>query len=201
MPFLDKRALLSSVTPHCPVSIELGCGPLKRNPNSIGIDALDFPAVDLVGDVFEVLRAFPAGTVNGCYSSHFFEHIPETGRLMDELARVMRPGSELVVRVPHFSNAYFYSDPTHSRTFGLYSMSYLAKDDLLTRKVPLYGREPAFALQSVNLGLNSPFPIRGLLRRTVGWCVNRGPWFQEFYEENLTGLVSCYDIEFRLKHL
>ena len=195
MPFL------ATLTSDQSLSIELGCGPSKRDPAAIGIDALDFPGVDLVGDVFEVLAAFPENAVGACYSSHFFEHLPDTGRLLDELGRVMRPGSLLEVKVPHFSNPYFYSDPTHSRTFGLYTMSYFAKDDLLHRKVPLYGRQPVFALESVRLGFDSPFPVRGLIRRFVGWWLNRCTWLQEFYEENLSGLFSCYEIEYRLRRL
>lgn len=201
MAFLDKNAVLKTLDAARPVAIELGCGPSKKDPAALGIDALDFPGVDFVGDVFEVLAAFPDGCVGACYSSHFLEHLPDTGRVLDELARVMPSGAVFSAVVPHFSNAYFYSDPTHSRTFGLYTMSYFARDEILARKVPRYGRKPAFALESVRLGFNSPFPLRGIARRALGWCINRSRWLQEFYEENLSGMVSCYEIEYRLRRL
>lgn len=201
MSFLDKRSILAKLDPDQPVAIELGCGPFKRDPASLGIDSLDYPGVDLVGDVFEVLAAFPVGSVGACHSSHFLEHLPDTGRLLDELGRVMGPGACFEVTVPHFSNPYFHSDPTHSRSFGLYTMSYFARDELLRRKVPSYGREAVFALEAVKLGFDSPFPLRGVVRRFLGWWLNRTVWLQEFYEENLSGLFSCYEITYRLRRL
>lgn len=201
MGILDKRGLLPTLNASSPVEIELGCGPSKRNANALGVDALDFPGVDLVGDVFEVLRAFPPGSVIRCSSAHFFEHVDNPAGLLDELARIMPSGAELQIVVPHFSNPYFHSDPTHRNSFGLYTMSYFERDDILRRKVPMYGREPRFALKSVRLGFNSPFPLRGLIRRVVGRFFNLSHWLQEFHEENLCWLFPCYEIEFRLRKI
>lgn len=201
MTFVDKRGVLSRFQAGERLPIELGCGPRKLDPDAVGIDALDFPGVDLVGDVFEVLAGLPAGGVSACHSSHFFEHVEDLPRLIDELARTMAPGAVLTVKVPHFANPYFYSDPTHHRFFGLYTMSYLARDTLLTRKVPNYGRTPAFALTAVRLGFDSPFPIRGVFKRVVGRVFNLATWLQEFYEENLCYLFPCYEIEYRLQRL
>lgn len=201
MSILDKRSILPTLTANSQIAIELGCGPSKRDIEALGVDALDFPGVDLVGDVFEVLRAFPPGSVVRCSNSHFLEHVDDPAGLLDELARVMRTGSELRVIVPHFSNPYFHSDPTHQRSYGLYTMSYFARDELLWRKVPNYGRTPAFELQSVRLGFNSPFPVRGLIRRTIGRLFNLSRWLQEFHEENLCWLFPCYEIEYRLRRL
>lgn len=201
MSILDKRAVLATLGPQHPVAIELGCGPNKQDQDALGIDALDFPGVDLVGDVFEVLRAFPDASVSRCSSSHFFEHIDDLSGLLAELARILHPGAVLRVKVPHFSNPYFYSDPTHHRTFGLYTLSYFARDGLLRRKVPTYGHRIDFALEAARLGFDSPFPIRGLIRRSIGRLFNLATWLQEFHEENLCWLLPCYEIEYRLSRL
>lgn len=201
MAFLDKRSVLPRFQAGERFSIELGCGPRKLDAAAVGIDALDFEGVDLVGDIFEVLAALPQGGVSACYSAHFFEHIDDLPRLIDELARTMAPGAIATIKVPHFANPYFYSDPTHSRFFGLYTMSYFARDALLTRKVPNYGRTPAFELDAVKLGFDSPFPIRGLIKRTLGRVFNLTTWLQEFYEENLCYLFPCYEVEYRLRRL
>ena len=87
----------------------MGCGPAKRDPASIGIDALDFPCVDIVGDLFEVLAAIPDGSVSRCYSSHLLEHVPDLNRLVDEIERILQPGGTMIGTVPHFSNPYFFS--------------------------------------------------------------------------------------------
>ncbi|MCX9154888.1 methyltransferase type 11 [Niveibacterium sp. 24ML] len=201
MTFLDKHGVLPRFQAGERFSIELGCGPRKLDAAAVGIDALDFDCVDLVGDVFEVLAALPQGGVSSCYSAHFFEHIDDLPRLIDELARIMAPGKIATVKVPHFANPYFYSDPTHRRFFGLYTMSYYARDALLWRKVPNYGRMPAFELDAVTLKFDSPFPIRGLIKRTLGRVFNLTTWLQEFYEENLCYLFPCYEVEYRLRRL
>jgi SAM-dependent methyltransferase len=201
MAYIDKRGLLETISPATPVSIELGCGPAKRDPASVGIDALDFPCVDVVGDLFEVLAAIPAATVSRCYSSHLLEHVDDLNRLVDEIERVLQPGGTMTATVPHFSNPYFFSDPTHSRAFGLYTMSYLSADRLLRRKVPLYGRTPRLELLAVHLGFTSPFPLRRVVKRLVGPLFNAGRVTQEFWEENLCYLFPCYEITYTLKRL
>ncbi|GAA5179314.1 methyltransferase domain-containing protein [Niveibacterium umoris] len=201
MAVIDKRGVLARFQAGERLSIELGCGPHKRDAEAVGFDALDFPGVDLVGDVFESLAQLPAHSVSACYSAHFFEHIDDLPHLIDELGRTLAPGAIATIKVPHFANPYFYSDPTHSRFFGLYTMSYFARDALLRRKVPNYGRTPAFELAAVRFGFDSPFPVRGLLKRAIGPIFNLTTWVQEFYEENLCYLFPCYEIEYRLRRL
>ena len=198
MSFLDKSNAVSRALGGEVLALELGCGPRKRHAAALGVDALDYPGVDLVGDVFEVLAALPDGCVSAVHAYHFFEHVAEMDRLLNELARVMQSAALLDIEVPHFANPYFYSDPTHSRFFGLYTFSYLADEDLFRRKVPQYGRDPAFVLQNVHLDFNSPFPIRGLIRRLFGGVFNATRWLEEFHEENLCWLLPCYQLRYAL---
>src|SRR5262245_57920612 len=110
------------------VVIELGSGPRKRRAGSIAIDLVDGDNVDIVGDALEALRAFPDGCARLVTSSHFLEHVPDAGPMIDEMSRVLGPGGEIEIVVPHFANPYFHSDPTHRNSlgFGLYTMSYYA---------------------------------------------------------------------------
>jgi SAM-dependent methyltransferase len=180
--------------------LELGCGERKRRADAVGIDARALPGVDLVGDVFDVLAELPAGCAIEVSSSHFVEHVPDLRRLLLELGRVLRPGGRLEIVVPHFSNAYFWSDYTHARPFGLYSLSYLAHDPIFRRRVPHYEPPVPFTLVRADLRFRSlsAFPVRRLLRRPVGWLVNLSRWTRELYEENLCWLLPCYEIRFVL---
>lgn len=183
------------------VDIELGCGARKRDSGAVGIDALALPGVDLVGDVFEVLAAFPNASVDSVRSFHFFEHVEELPRLLAEIARVLRTSGELYVVTPHFSNPYYYSDHTHRRPFGLYTFSYLAHSALFARTVPTYGYESAFELVDVSLGFRSerPFYARYAFKRVVGVVVNLSRWTKEFWEENLCWLLPCYEVAYTLR--
>ena len=54
----DKVNVLHRLELTLNVVFELGCGMNKRHLEAIGIDALDYPCVDIVGDVFEVISRF-----------------------------------------------------------------------------------------------------------------------------------------------
>lgn len=200
MSIVDKTDALASIQGR---TLEIGCGPTKIDESFVGVDLLDFPGVDVVGEIREVLSEIGEGMLAGAYSSHCFEHVDDVPGLLGELGRVIRPGGTLEVVVPHFSNPYFYSDPTHRTTFGLYSFSYLASDKILRRQVPSYCRNEAFLLKSVRLRFKSlhPFYGRYAFKRPVEVFVNSGRWMQEFYEENLCYLLPCYELQFVLKRV
>lgn len=178
------------------IRIELGCGDSPLEPGVVGIDEQDLPGVDLVGDVFDVLGEFPDGSVAAAGASHFLEHVDDLERLMSELARVMRPAAPLTVTVPHHSNPLHHSDPTHRRTFGLYSFAYLARDDFgFQRVVPGYARGP-FVLRDVHLDFRCPqvHAVHKRIRTALTGILNRSPHRLEFYERNLTSYLSCFDL-------
>ena len=194
----------ANVLPHIMGRVlDLGCGSRKRNPDHVGADVLDYEGVDIVGDAFDILAAIPDAALGGVHSYHFFEHVEDVPRLMTHLARVIRPGGELEVTVPHFSNPYYYSDSTHKGFYGLYTFSYWAVDQIFRRRVPTYQRELAFQLDSVDLFFKSPppFVVRYGVRRAFQQLVNISSWTREFYEENLSPLIGCYEVRYRLHRL
>lgn len=201
MPLLDKTNVLPRLATMPRVVLELGCGSTKRDGNAIGVDAMDLPGVDLVGDVFDVLASFPAASVDAIASFHFVEHVDDLSRLVREFGRVMKNGGVLTIVVPHFSNPYFYSDHTHRRFFGLYTFCYFATRSPFRRQVPLYGLDPQFEVADVELGFKStrPFYVRHAIKRVQGALFNRSRWLQEWYEENLCWLFPCYEIRYSLR--
>ncbi len=175
--------------------LDLGCGGRKAHPDYVGIDALDLPGVDIVGDVGLTLDAVADSSVDGVVSRHFFEHVDDVPAMLASIARVLKPAGTCDIVVPHFSNAYFYSDPTHRTAFGLYSLAYLARSSLFRREVPVYGNVLPLRLVDVQLRFKSPRPFYGRypLRRAMQPVVNSSRWAQEFYEENLTGHLLLRD--------
>jgi SAM-dependent methyltransferase len=180
--------------------LDLGCGTRKRGRDYIGVDLLPGPGVDIVGDAGDVLGEIPSGVVQEVYCSHFLEHVPDPIALLSEISRVLREGGDVRVIVPHFSNPYFYSDPTHVRAFGLYSLCYIVRETPFKRMVPVYGEPLPLRLTRVSLHFKAapPFYFRYALRRAFGVLVNKSRATQEFYEDNLSGLVPCYEVEFCL---
>jgi SAM-dependent methyltransferase len=197
---VDKHNILSRITEIGDLRLELGCGSHKRNKDTIGIDVIDYECVDIVGDVYDVLRKIPGNSVSAVYSYHFFEHVKDIEAIMKELARIIEENGILVVVTPHFSNPYYYSDHTHKNQFGLYSFSYLSDDSIFIRKVPHYDKSFEFDLCKVNLIFMSPRPfyLRWGLKKLFQVIVNLNRYMMEFYEENLCYIVPCYEIRYEM---
>jgi ubiquinone/menaquinone biosynthesis C-methylase UbiE len=183
-----------------PIFLELGCGSNKRDPLAVGVDILDCPGVDIVGDIFEVLASFPNKCVDAVYSSHFIEHVSDIQKLLAELARIVKENGELEFLAPHFSNPYFYSDPTHRTFFGLYTFCYYADSSPFSRKVPNYGYEFLFKLKKIDLIFKSarPFFLRYAFKRLFGSIFNSSNYLKEWYEENICFIFPCYEVRYIL---
>lgn len=201
MAVVDKNGILGKLSTYQKVTLELGCGNRKRNPAAIGIDMLDYPEVDMVGDIYEVLNSFPSGRVDEVQSHHFVEHVPDVPRLLGELARIVKPNGSVVFVAPHFSNPYFFSDPTHRNFFGLYTFCYYASGSPFSRQVPTYGYKPEFRIEKVDLGFKStpPFVVRYGIKRTIGLFFNSCTYMKELYEENFCYLFPCYEVRYVLR--
>jgi hypothetical protein len=192
----DKHGVLAG---RNDLILELGCGEHRTVPGAVTIDVLDLSAVDVVGDVFEVLSLLPNGSVRAIHSTHFLEHIADLEALLVEFERILKSGGAVVATVPHFSNPYYYSDPTHRTFFGLYTFCYLAHSKLFKRKVPTYGKTRRLEYTGVYLQFRGDhFRYRGALKRALGRLVNLSRGTQEFYEENLVWLFPCYELKLTL---
>ena len=182
---IDKNNVIQSITTEKKIVLELGCGSNKRHAEAIGIDALDYSCVDIVGDIYEVLAQFPSNSVDEVYSYHFIEHIENINKLVEELSRVVKLGGTIDFVVPHFSNPYFYSDPTHRNFFGLYTFCYFSAASQLKRKVPTHQKKLKFKLNKVDLGFKSsrPFLVRHAIKKSIGIIFNSSTYMKELYEE------------------
>jgi len=201
MKIVDKKGILRSREDD--LVLELGCGPRKRKPNAIGIDVLDYSCVDLVGDVYDVLRMLPDGCAKEVYSHSFIEHVDDLDMLMGELSRIVRIGGTLDFTAPHFSNPYYYSDPTHKKFFGLYTFCYLSESTLFSRKTPTYQAKMSFMLERVDLKFKAarPFYCRYAIKYILGKVFNSCSYLKELYEESLCYFFPCYEVRYQLKRI
>lgn len=199
---LDKNNLLPAIRTRSHTELELGCGPKKRSRSAIAIDVLDYPDVDIVGDIYQVLASFPDRSVDAVSAYHFIEHVPDLPALMSELARVIKPGGRVLFTAPHFSNPYFYSDPTHRAFFGLYTFCYMATGSPFRRQVPMYGLQPQFAIERIGLGFASPpefSVLRRGFKRLQGLVFDSGIYMRELYEEHFCQLFPCHEVRYELR--
>ena len=182
-------------------TLNLGCGRVNTFNESIGVDIIDSQAVDIVGDVYEVLERLPDSSVLTIYSSHFVEHLDDFTYFLEAVSRFLNPSGNLIIIAPHFSNPYYYSDITHKSTFGLYTCCYYCISTPLRRKVPTYGRNLKFRLDRVDLIFKSTRPNYGrhAIKKVIGSLFNTTIYMREFWEENLCYIFPCYEVKYVLK--
>lgn len=93
--------------------LDLGCGKNKKE-GFIGVDVIPFEGVDVVADL-AVAWPWEKDSVDEIYSAHMLEHFSMADRchIMNEMYRVMKPGTKATIIVPHWSAERAYGDPTH----------------------------------------------------------------------------------------
>lgn len=167
-----------------PIRLNLGVGHRPRD-SYFGLDWIEMPGVDIVADLNEPLTDLPANSVEAIYTHHTFEHVVNFLPLLKELHRVVIPDGRIEVVVPHFSNPYGYSDPTHVRFFGLYSFYYFSDEtDQPRRKVPAFYLPERFAVEAIKITLMPTFLMFKPVRRLVTKIVNSSIWMLDWYERS-----------------
>lgn len=182
------------------IAIDIGCG-RRRRPGVIGIDQFPLPTVDVVANLERGLGFLRDNSVDTVYADSFLEHVDNYEQLMRDIHRVCKPTAEIFIKVPHFSNPYYFSDYTHKRFFGLYTFDYFVDRDQqrMKRIVPDYYVDFRFEIVERSISFYSPFKGRRLFKKLLMKLVNMGRYTQEVYEENFCWMFPCYLLKFTLR--
>ena len=182
------------------VVVELGCG-TNKTKYAIGVDILDIPGVDIVADINKGLPFFEDSSIDLIITNHTLEHIENFDFLLKEIHRVLKREGIIQIKVPHFSNPFFYSDYSHKRFFGLYSFDYFANNESqLKRKVPSFYKDFKFIILKRKLIFKSNFIFRNFIKKNIIQLIfNISPYFMEYYEECFCYLLPCSEIYFEMK--
>lgn len=197
MRFINPSAL-EDIKHNRPLHLDLGCGALARE-GFYGVDILEMDGVDIVADLDEPLEGLPDNSVIEVYSRHAFEHIGNFLGLMAELHRIVRPKGRIEITVPHFSNGYGYSDPTHVRSFGSYTMFYFVnRKDQPRYKVPTFYSNTRFIVKKVHVHFFHEGVIDSWGGRLAEFFTNISFKTQGFYERHLCWLWPAKEVTYIL---
>lgn len=196
-----SQELQSSLDRGVPVKLNLGSGGNAHELNDYyEVDLLPIEGVAVVADLNKPLDLLPDESVSHIYSRHCLEHIENIMGLMQELHRVMTPDGVAEIIVPHFSNPYYYSDPTHASFFGLYTMYYFCdSEDQPSRKVPAFYTDIRFVVEEVRISLGPRGWLRRLVFPKLGSRINRSLKMLEWYERSLCWLFPASEIRYVLR--
>jgi len=175
--------------------LDIGCGPAPT-PGFLGVDQVELPGVAIVADLNRGLPELPDNSVGEIVTNHCLEHVSEFIGLMRELHRVTAPGGRITITVPHYSNPFGYSDPTHVRFFGLYSMSYFVPSERQTqrRKVPSFYVDFNFDIASVQIRFYRDTLVDKLVAPLLERFLDRSPERIHFYERRIAPFFHARQI-------
>ncbi len=182
------------------IKLDLGCGQTPHK-GCYSVDHIEMDGVDLVADLNESLDLLPDDCVEYLYSRHAFEHVVNFLPLMREIHRITKPGAKIEVIVPHFSNVYGHSDPTHVRFFGLYSMHYFVSPENQSqkRKVPAFYTDVRFRLKKIKIEFYRDSLFERLFVPVFSRLVNYSLATQTFYERRLACFFHASQIRYCLE--
>lgn len=179
--------------------LNLGSGE-RQIDGFYNLDCTTATRPDILADLNEPLHLLPDSCVHAVYARHTLEHVERFLELMSELHRVCRPDATLDITVPHFSNPYGYSDPTHVRYFGLYSFFYLADPaDQPRRKVPCFYSATRFRVEQVSFRLLKESLFDKCVKAVLEPFINRGVSGLDWYERRLCRLLPVSDVRYVLR--
>ena len=155
-------------------------------------------------DALKYIKSLKDSSVREVYSRHFIEHIDYSylQKLLKELDRVLVKNGYITFIVPHYSNPYFYSDPTHKTSWGVHSFSYICHVSCLNRNVPKYISIKNWTLKKVSVRFvpMSNLKIFGIripsICSLLNFLINSNNLIIEFYERYLANFFSIYEIKF-----
>ncbi len=106
--------------------LNVGCG----NDIKQGWTNLDFKrisGVDVVQDINKTPWPFKANSFDEVLCQDVLEHSDDVISVMNEIHRILKPNGIVLIRVPHFTSAGAFTDPTHRHFFGWGSFNYFQK--------------------------------------------------------------------------
>ena len=177
--------------------LDLGCG-LRKQQNAIGIDMNANAHPDVIGNIEQGLP-FRDKSFDKVVGYSVLEHLSNLDGCVREVGRVLRRGGTFEVFVPHFSNALFYSDPTHKRCFGYFTFDYYCDEPLQKSrwKVPaFYNRDIRLEILEKSFVFSSRFKYMAKASRLIERWANRSEEWKLFYETHLCWLFPCYGIRY-----
>lgn len=166
--------------------LDLGCGRIKT-PGSVGLDwNPDATAADVLADLNRPLP-FRDNTFDQVRAVHVVEHVEDIVRTLSEIHRVTRPGGELYLVTPHYSDYSSWCDPTHRwhlNSFSFFPFGRMHGERHWYTRLELEERH-------LHVELARPWKWLG-----IEWLVNHSLRFRRFWEMYLCYIYRAKQMEF-----
>lgn len=108
--------------------LDVGCG-IKKYPGSTGIDRNPDTAADIIWDLDKFPWPVESSTFDETRLIHVIEHVGDVIATMEELHRILKPGGQIVLETPHYTDFSSWCDPTHRWHLNSFSFRYFGVDN------------------------------------------------------------------------
>jgi len=151
----------------------------------VNLDSAKIPGVDIVWDIEKLPLPFGDGEFEEVLANDILEHVEYIPVLRD-LLRILKPGGELKIRVPHFTSKNNFADPTHKKLFSVVTFDFFSKH-------PVFGkpkdREYYFDfhfdhIKKIHITFERSSPVF-FYNRLIDLIANASPRMQYFYETTM----------------
>src|SRR5579863_3567563 len=107
--------------------LDVGCG-INKKPGAIGLDRNPSSRADVLADLDRFPYPFRDSAFDGLQAIHVIEHVSDVIRAMEEFHRIVRPGGEVLIVTPHYTDFSSFCDPTHRWHLNSFSLRYFGED-------------------------------------------------------------------------
>lgn len=173
--------------------LNIGCG--NHVPGDwVNLDIVALPGVDVVHDIENLPLPFADNQFSEILCQDVLEHV-EYVPVLKDLWRILKPGGQLRVRVPHFTSKHNFIDPTHRRMFSVDTFGFFVKNTFEQGGRGYYF-DFAFS-QCVEVKITfERGPWVFFLNPILEKWVNSSTSWQKFYESTgFSRLFPAYNIE------
>lgn len=160
--------------------------------NTIKIDRKIGMGINVLCDLNKYPYPFKDNSFQTIRIWDYLEHLDDIVKTTEEIYRILQPNGIFKIMVPHFSNFYAFTDPTHKHFFGFKTMDYFVP----TTKY--YALGYTFAkYEIIQTTIGFPNEAKGL-KKLILKLINK---FPGFYERYLAFIFPASSIYFELKAL
>jgi SAM-dependent methyltransferase len=173
-------------------NLNLGCG-TAIDPNCINLDRADLPGVNVVHDITKLPLPFPAERFERIICHDVLEHL-DIVPIMHELHRILAAGGILEIRVPHFTSANTYIDPTHIKGYSIETFDFFTVNGPRSYYFKFAFSEITHRFLSFKKGGKSFF-----LNSIIEPLVNSSLKWQIYFEHSLLRTFPAENVHITLK--
>ena len=156
--------------------LHIGCGKSKLK-GALGVDALPLSGVDVVHDLDSFSWPFEDASIDIIFAHSVLEHLHSVPKVFEELQRIGKNGTRVVITVPYFRSVDAFVDPTHTHFFTSGSLDYFLEGGNSLSSYDYTKHK----FKKIGFWYGWPYPSQNVLARIFKKWIHACPQFYDQY--------------------